>query len=77
MIFIFQLIENKWLNYPNLEQKGVLKFFNPIFYISIALFNIVITFWIGERIIGSISCMILAPIVAMVIRSVKRKPQLN
>jgi len=71
VIFIFQLIENRWLRYPNLKLSGVLRFFNPLFYISIALFGTVITFSIGEKVLGSIACMIIAPVVAMVIRRVR------
>lgn len=44
-------------------------FFNPLFYLSIALFNIVITIVIGEHLLGSIDCFLLMPVVgAMIIK---------
>ena len=48
-------------------------FLYPLFYLSIALFNIAITMWIGEPLLASIDCLILAPVVGLLIWRVKHE----
>lgn len=53
---------------------GLRTFLNPLFYLSIAIFNIAITMWIGEPLLASIDCMILMPVVGLLIWRVKPGP---
>lgn len=51
---------------------GLKTFLNPLFYLSIALFNICITIWIREYFLASIDCLLLTPIVGLIIYRTKR-----
>lgn len=46
-------------------------FLNPLFYLSIALFNIMITIAIKEPLIASLDCFLLIPVVGLIIWRVK------
>jgi putative membrane protein len=52
-------------------------FLPPLFYLSIALFNIAITVWINEPLIVAIDCFLLIPIVGLVIYRVKSISQIS
>ena len=41
---------------------GVLE---PAIYLGILLFNLALTFWIGERLLGLLGCMLYAPVVVL------------
>ena len=56
---------------------NLLTFLNPLFYISIALFNILITIWINEPVLASIDCIILIPIVWLITYRIKQLKHSN
>lgn len=71
VILIFQIASSA----PGrLEMAGTtpLKFLNPLFYLSIAIFNIAITIWINEPFLASIDCFLLMPVVGLLIWRTKR-----
>ena len=37
----------------------------PLLYLDIVLFNLAITFWIGERLLGLLGCLLYAPVVVL------------
>jgi uncharacterized membrane protein len=37
----------------------------PLLYLGIVLFNLAITFWIGERLLGLLGCLLYAPVVVL------------
>ena len=37
----------------------------PLLYLGIVLFNLAITFWIGERLIGLVGCLLFAPVLVL------------
>jgi uncharacterized membrane protein len=39
--------------------------FEPLIYFGIVAFNLAITFWIGERLIGLLGCMLFAPVAVL------------
>jgi putative membrane protein len=45
-------------------------FLNPLFYLAIAIFNIIITIYIGETLLASINCLLLIPVVYLIKRRV-------
>ncbi|MBI2974102.1 MAG: carotenoid biosynthesis protein [Deltaproteobacteria bacterium] len=56
---------------PRRAGNALTHFFNPLFYLAIALFNIAITMWIGETLLASIDCMLLAPVIGLLIWRIK------
>lgn len=79
VILFYQIIDRLFLNgRPRPSSTWMLgHLLNPLFYLSIALFNIVITFWIGEHILASIDCLLLAPVVWLITYRTKNLKQLS
>ncbi len=43
-------------------------------YYGVLLFNLTITFWIGERVLGGVGCLIYLPVTALVFLKMRRRP---
>ncbi|PIR16322.1 MAG: hypothetical protein COV46_08730 [Deltaproteobacteria bacterium CG11_big_fil_rev_8_21_14_0_20_49_13] len=52
-------------------------FLNPLFYLAIALFNIMITMAIKEPLIASLDCFLLIPVVGLIIWRIKRTSEVR
>lgn len=70
VILIFQLVNR--FNLTTYKLSNLVTCLYPIFYLSIALFNIVITIFIGDPLLASVDCVILIPIIYLVKRRVKK-----
>jgi uncharacterized membrane protein len=65
-IAIFQRVE-RWTGWPSagvrrLRYGGLLE---PLVYLGIVVFNLTLTFWIGESLLGLVGCMLFAPVVLL------------
>ena len=65
-IAVFQLLE-RWMGWPSagvhrLRYGGLLE---PLVYLGIVVFNLTLTFWIGESLLGLVGCMLFAPVVLL------------
>src|SRR5437016_8311743 len=63
---VFQLLE-RWTGWPSagvhrLRYGGLLE---PLVYLGIVAFNLTLTFWIGEPLLGLVGCMLFAPVVLL------------
>ena len=48
----------------HLRHGGLLE---PLLYLGIVVFNLALTFWIGESLLGLLGCMLFAPVVLLVL----------
>lgn len=71
VILVFQLTSRLDPLSNESRSKTIVSFLNPLFYLSIAIFNIAITMMIGEALLASIDCLILIPIVGLLILRIK------
>jgi putative membrane protein len=70
VIAVFQLVMSS--SAPTYQRTNALThYLNPLFYLSIAIFNIAITIWIGELLLASIDCIILIPVVGLFIWKIR------
>ena len=65
-IAVFQLLERRtaWSvrGVRHVPYGGLIE---PLVYLGIVVFNLTITFWIGETLIGLLGCLVYAPVVAL------------
>jgi uncharacterized membrane protein len=54
---------------PRLRWAGLLE---PLLYLGILGFNLTLTFWIGERLLGLLGCMLYAPVVVLFVARLLR-----
>ncbi len=54
---------------PRLRWAGLLE---PLLYLGILGFNLALTFWIGERLLGLLGCMLYAPVVVLFVARLLR-----
>ncbi|TMA88965.1 MAG: carotenoid biosynthesis protein, partial [Deltaproteobacteria bacterium] len=65
-IAVFQRLERQaWssVGVRHLRHGGLLE---PLLYLGIVVFNLALTFWIGESLLGLLGCMLFAPVVLLV-----------
>jgi uncharacterized membrane protein len=65
-IAVFQLLERR-TTWPargvrHVPYGGLLE---PLVYLGIVVFNLAITFWIGEALLGLLGCLVYAPVIAL------------
>ena len=67
-IAVFQRLERRpgWssVGVRHLRHGGLLE---PLLYLGIVVFNLALTFWIGESLLGLLGCMLFAPVVLLVL----------
>jgi putative membrane protein len=65
-IAVFQALERRttWstAGIRHVRYAGLIE---PLLYLGIVLFNLAITFWIGERLLGLLGCLVYAPVVVL------------
>jgi len=75
VIMIFQYFNTVIPAKAGISNDSPLKFLYPLFYLSIALFNIIIMMTINEPVLSSVSCFVLAPIVLFMIWRIRGRYQ--
>ena len=71
-ILIFQFINRNDPNIETYKPISLATFLNPLFYLSIALFNIAITVYINEPLIVAIDSFILIPVVGLIMWRIRK-----
>jgi uncharacterized membrane protein len=65
-IVVFQVLERRttWsaAGIRHVPYAGLIE---PALYLGVVLFNLAITFWIGERLLGLLGCLLYAPVVVL------------
>ena len=76
VILVFQLVSSfsrgNDTQLTHLRTQTLKHFLNPLFYLSIAVFNIIITVWINEPLLASLDCFLLMPVVWLISRKIKK-----
>ena len=65
-IAVFQVLERRatWST-AGIRHVSYAGLVEPALYLGIVLFNLAITFWIGERLLGLLGCLVYAPVVVL------------